>query len=114
MRLDNLQNHRVACYYNPDAEVTCDKGCNLKLTRREYQDVDCREHFTNRVSCQQAQIMELKKEVQLHCREKENAKNLLGELNAKILQQQDQINHLMKVVNNPIKLFLGVSGSKKK
>lgn len=116
IRLDNLQNHGFVCYYNPDTKFTCDRGCNLKITRREYQAVDCHGHLQNKVRCQQAQIEELEKEVQLNCRERDNANNVISELNAKIVQQQGQIIRLCKALNKPthfLQALFGTSSKKK-
>lgn len=45
MPLENLEPHLNSCMYKPDMIVVCDKGCNLSMTRLEYQK-SCFEHLT--------------------------------------------------------------------
>lgn len=39
--LEYLQQHLAICEYSPKAESVCDNGCNLKVTRREYETDYC-------------------------------------------------------------------------
>lgn len=46
--MEQLQNHLTECAFNPDAVVICDKGCNNKITRSEYEAANCFTHLANR------------------------------------------------------------------
>lgn len=60
MKLENLQQHLNSCQYDPNnSEIVCDKGCNLKMTRREYEYNNCTHHLLNRVSSLEEQIRKL-------------------------------------------------------
>lgn len=45
--LEQLQQHLTKCLFNPDAEVICDKGCNIKMTRHKYEVTNCFTHFAS-------------------------------------------------------------------
>ncbi len=61
-KLENLQNHVNQCIFNPSLEVTCDKGCGLKIIKKEY-DNNCISHLANLVIHQQKQISRLNAKV---------------------------------------------------
>lgn len=46
--MEHLESHAVVCTHNPDSKVDCDHGCNLTITRREYNELNCLEHLANR------------------------------------------------------------------
>lgn len=49
VKLEHLKQHIIVCEYNPKGEIVCDKGCNLKITRLEYQVNDCLTHLADRL-----------------------------------------------------------------
>lgn len=103
LRLDNLENHSATCIYHPYAEVTCDKGCNLKILRHTYQ-ANCLQHFENKVSFQQAEITELKDEVYFQLCQKEISEKVISDLREEITKltvtkRWDQIIKLKDAVN---------------
>ncbi len=49
MKLENLLDHRKNCEYNAEAELVCDKGCNLTVTRREYLTNNCSAHLKREI-----------------------------------------------------------------
>lgn len=54
--MEHLQSHAASCKYSPKAETICDKGCNIKMLRRDYEESDCRDHV-------QAEIDKLREEL---------------------------------------------------
>lgn len=42
--LENLPEHVDTCNYDPNAEIVCDRGCNLTMLRHEYNASSCLEH----------------------------------------------------------------------
>lgn len=46
VKLEHLQGHVTTCEYS---NVTCDKGCNLQMIRREYRANNCFTHFNEHV-----------------------------------------------------------------
>lgn len=46
VKLEHLQAHLTTCEY---ISITCDKGCNLQMIRREYRANDCFTHFKEHV-----------------------------------------------------------------
>lgn len=71
--LEHLQDHLLKCVYNPDTEISCDKGCDLKVTRREYEENNCLTHLADKVRRQQKEIAKLSEEV---CRQQEITKHI--------------------------------------
>lgn len=49
--------------YNPDSEVICDKGCIMKMSRREYEGFNCFIHLANIIFRQGKEIIKLNDEV---------------------------------------------------
>lgn len=49
IKLENLEQHVSVCEYNLNASVVCDKGCNLPITRQQYQENNCFSHLANEV-----------------------------------------------------------------
>lgn len=86
VKLDNLQNHCSTCIYDPDGEVTCDKGCNQIITRREYKSNNCHLHFENTVRRQQREIVRLVDQLHIQCCEKKNAESVLTGLRNEIAE----------------------------
>lgn len=43
-----MDNHRATCSNNPDAEITCENGCNVQIKRRE-QKISCSEHYQKKI-----------------------------------------------------------------
>lgn len=59
MKLENLQAHLNSCQYDPNySGIVCDKGCNLMITRREYECNNCMQHLLNRVSSLEEKLNE--------------------------------------------------------
>lgn len=56
--MEQLQKHIISCEHNPEAEIMCDKGCDLKITRREYQLNSCITHLKDHVRINEAVIKE--------------------------------------------------------
>lgn len=67
--MEHLKTHLANCAFHPNAKVFCDLGCNLTITRSEYQQNDCLAHLTNRVRSQEEEITNLDN---LFRRQKEN------------------------------------------
>lgn len=44
VKLEDLQKHIRNCNYHPNAEIICDKGCNIKMSRHEYNTTTCLDH----------------------------------------------------------------------
>lgn len=44
-----MEQHVRVCEYNLHASVVCDKGCNLDMTRQQYQENNCFSHLANEV-----------------------------------------------------------------
>ncbi len=63
IKLENLQNHVNLCKFSPNIQITCDKGCGLKIAQKEYENHHCIAHLANLVIDQQEQISQLKAEV---------------------------------------------------
>lgn len=72
--MEQLQNHLTECVFSPNSEMICDKGCNIKITRGEYEGENCfthlgnrqqkqQEHFDKITSRQEKEITKLNKEV---------------------------------------------------
>ncbi len=55
VKLENFKNHINQCIFNQNLEVRCDKGCGLKIIKKEY-DNNCISHLANLVIHQQKQI----------------------------------------------------------
>ncbi len=93
VKLENLPNHRSTCNHDPDAEVTCDKGCNLKILRRELEN-NCHDHFENELRSKAQQISKLLEKAQEQQTASENVianlKQQVTELNRKITQQSEE------------------------
>lgn len=99
--LEHLHVHRTKCIYNPETEIICDKGCNLKITRREYNASDCITHLSNRGNRQHEEITKLRDEVR---QQRDDLMRLTGELSSirlkmtvsenTISRQQDEITRL--------------------
>lgn len=81
MKLEFLQKHLSICEYNLDAVIVCDKGCNLRMTRREYL-YNCFLHLKDRV----------------HLYEKENKK-----LSHRLIGQRERHDHTVKHLKQEIK-----------
>lgn len=84
VRLESLQSHRSGCAYNPEAEVTCDKGCKLKMKRREFLEYDCSTHLKKKVNGQEAVIGQLLEKVNLQRESADRAGKEICDLKAQI------------------------------
>ena len=49
IKLENLQNHVDRCIFNPNMEITCEKGCGLKIIKKDYDNHNCTAHLANLV-----------------------------------------------------------------
>ncbi|XP_037050573.1 E3 ubiquitin-protein ligase NRDP1-like [Bradysia coprophila] len=48
LQLENLKDHvSNQCAYNPNTEIICDKGCNIAISRHEYEANNCFSHLSN-------------------------------------------------------------------
>ncbi|KAJ6640026.1 E3 ubiquitin-protein ligase NRDP1 [Pseudolycoriella hygida] len=92
--LERLQDHLANCKHKPDAIVDCDKGCNLAVTRREYQK-NCLIHLANKFSMQMDEMTKLNEKLQ---HDHENFKAL-------IRQQQEEIRKLTGDVNRQTEIM---------
>lgn len=102
LRLDNLENHSTTCIYHPYAEVTCDKGCNLKIFRNAYK-ANCLDHFRNKIMVQESDITTLKDEVHFQLCQKEIAEKVISDLREEmrkltVTQERDEISKLSHAV----------------
>lgn len=75
--LEHLRSHAVKCEKNPNAEVVCDKGCNLKMLRHEYQSSDCFTHISSVLLQKDSEITRLSS---LACRLEVENKQMNDEL----------------------------------
>lgn len=69
IKLESLEHHISKCEYNLNEKVVCDKGCNMTVTRQEYQVNNCFNHLAKEItqlklllSHQQEEIAELRYE----------------------------------------------------
>ncbi|XP_037027733.1 E3 ubiquitin-protein ligase NRDP1-like isoform X2 [Bradysia coprophila] len=79
--LENLKSHLTVCTYKPNMTVVCDKGCNLVMTRLEYQK-SCFAHLSTYLSDK------FEKEL-------EEMKNQIEQLNGKINRQGESMARLV-------------------
>lgn len=49
MKMEDLADHVRSCKFNYEAEVVCDSGCNLTVTRREYLTSNCSSHMKQEI-----------------------------------------------------------------
>lgn len=68
--LGNLQHHVNSCKHHPNYEVTCNKGCNMKMTRSESENHNCilrqQEEIANlkvKLSRQQGKILDFEEKI---------------------------------------------------
>lgn len=92
VQLENLQSHVAICEFSPNSEIICDKGCNIKMFRCEYERNDCLTHFAAQSIRQEEQIKQFNDVVSRQ--QEENAK-LTDEVNRK----QEEISQLSYQVN---------------
>lgn len=59
VELVHLQDHLASCKYNPNSEVICDKGCNMKMRGHVYQTHNCLTYLVNLMSHQKQEIRNL-------------------------------------------------------
>ncbi|KAG4073914.1 hypothetical protein HA402_014119 [Bradysia odoriphaga] len=70
VQLEHLQTHVINCALNPYSEVICDKGCNLKMYRHEYETDNCLTHLSSRLIQKDLEITRLS--ALTSCLEEEN------------------------------------------
>lgn len=85
-----MENHCRSCKYNQNAEFICDKGCNLKITRREYEMNNCFAHLANKMAHQEDTILKLRLHLSDQKHHFDRTINLLQE---QITQLNYQVNH---------------------
>lgn len=94
VKLEHLQDHQTSCKYNPNSEIICDKGCNLKISRRGYEVNNCITHLADRVSRYEEEIIKFSHELSNQKEDFERVINGLQEQNTKLndelTRQQEQ------------------------
>lgn len=60
VKLEKLVLHVSKCEYNMSGEVVCDKGCNIRMARREYQVENCFSHLAKEVTKLRQELCEQK------------------------------------------------------
>lgn len=88
-----------------NSEIICDKGCNMKITRREYEINNCFSHLANRVSAQEKENEKLRHDLHEQLKhklydQKEQFKQILTcqqeeitKLNNEVSRQRSQLEH---------------------
>lgn len=94
MPLERLQHHLTECDFNPNAEVICDKGCNIKITQDEYEASNCFTHLANRQQKQQEQITKLSVEVR-------RQQDEISKLNDELSSVRGQVPHSECAISEP-------------
>jgi len=100
IKLEHLENHLINCEYNSNSEIVCDKGCEIKMSRREYATQNCYAHLKNRMRVERViestrQNEEISKLTeQLHNQRMQNTK-----LNDEVNGLAEQITKLNEKVN---------------
>ncbi|XP_037034298.1 E3 ubiquitin-protein ligase COP1-like [Bradysia coprophila] len=93
VKLENLSTHVSECIMNPNAEMNCTKGCNLRIKRRD-QAADCFEHFNIKMQSQNLEISELSQLVNGHRAEKDKLKEEITKLEDTVSLQRQEIDSL--------------------
>lgn len=86
IKLENLESHRANCIYKPETILVCDKGCNLTMTRLEYQK-PCVDHLASNFSIQVRAM-----------------KNKINELNSQLRRQREAITRLIRGTGSLLEL----------
>lgn len=104
IQLEHLQDHLHKCLYNPNSEVICDKGCNMKMTRREYEVNNCFTHLLNIVNCQkddfQNTIVRQKEQIAKLSDEVSQQRAELAKLNDEVCRLRGQAKYSNNVSSN--------------
>lgn len=114
MKLENLLEHIKSCEYNTDAELVCDKGCNLTMTRRDYLTSNCslhlkrevvrlgrhlsfhRKRFEGLANCLYGRIQTLTDEVNRHSAEKLILENVIRRQQQEFAAQKLQLENVVR------------------
>lgn len=102
VQLEHLQTHIINCTRNPNAEVVCDKGCNLKMRLHEYETHNCLTQISSRLIQRDLEISRLN--ALTTCLEEEN-RQLNDELNRQ-REENKQINDANRRLRLQINQFL--------
>lgn len=104
VKLEHLKNHVSNCEYSPNSQIVCDKGCNMKMCRRDYESSNCFKHFTDEVTRQEDKIRKLNDE--FNHQQEENTK-LIQDLNyqqVKIMILNDKLRRIQdQIQDEPLK-----------
>lgn len=117
VELEHLQDHRTSCKYNPNSEIICDKECDVKIRRHEYDEAHkCIAHLSNRMRHQEYEITkltceliknenfqpkEIRQEQQVKKIKEKIIRGQKTELNNQMIQLKEQIARRNDVVSEP-------------
>lgn len=109
--MEEARSHNASCIFKPNAILVCDKGCNMTITRRDYQE-NCFAHLEKRFS---SQLVEMKKTIEDLRREQDGSKILISHQQEEIKKLRDegsdQRQAILKLIiktNSPPKCFWNV------
>lgn len=97
--MENLNGHDAnTCKHNPNSVIICDKGCNIAITRREYESSNCLSHLSKKFILQEKEIVksskrfsDLSKKIILQGKEIAESSNRFSDLSKKIILQEAKI-----------------------
>ncbi|XP_037024144.1 E3 ubiquitin-protein ligase NRDP1-like [Bradysia coprophila] len=109
VKLENLDNHRSICNNNPDTEITCNKGCDLPIRRRDLAN-NCLVHLKNRIHGQDEKISHLSTTVSEQRARRKDLMTDIAREQSMIVACEDEIEKLHKLVSpiSKVRLLLNV------
>lgn len=99
INLEKLALHVSSCEYNSSSKTVCDKGCNMKVTRQEYEINNCFSHLANKVKEQEMEIIKAGHDLS---NQKEYFERIVNRLQDENRKLNDEIGSQYKEINNEL------------